>query len=131
MGSRSGEGLRIIALAEPRFHVPPRPAQELDVLVIFELRSAFLELFGEVEVHLLTHEARGRPEAPEPPPRSAVEAGLLAELAPRRGRRLLALLEVPAGSSTSDVRAAARFCRTSTIRPTRSTGRIATEPGWS
>src|SRR5439155_686403 len=92
-----GQGLRVLELAEPGLHVLPRPALELDLLVLFGVRFAFVEVLRQIEVHLLPHESGRRPEAGEAPPRAAAQTGLLAQLAPRRRFGLLARLQCPGG----------------------------------
>src|SRR5204862_652606 len=88
---------RVLELAEPRLDVRDGPADELDLLVGVGVRLASLDVLREVEMHLLAAEAGRRPERRQLAPAPTRQSALLAQLAPRRRRRLLALLPRPGG----------------------------------
>src|SRR3954451_1416542 len=77
----SGEGLCVLDLAEARWELGNRPADELDLLVRVRIGLATLDVLRDVEVHLFAAEAGRRPERGELAPPPASQTALLAQLA--------------------------------------------------
>src|SRR3954449_1300966 len=104
------EGLRVLAGVDRAVEVVERPLDELDALVLLDLRLLDVaQAGGEEHVHLLVAEAGRAPVGLQVLPVLAGLADLLGELAPGRVQRPLAPFVELAGRQLEQVRHADRL----------------------